>query len=70
MTAQHTVALRICINCRAPFGVQVWPWSGERFTQTHGLCGSCFEALQAALDADDDRGPTRPPSLATSASAH
>jgi hypothetical protein len=56
MSRRFTVALRICVSCRSPFGVGVWPWSGERFTRTHGLCRSCFRRLDAAFD---DERPAR-----------
>lgn len=50
MNRRFTVALRVCVDCHSPFGVGIWPWSGERFTRTHGLCRSCFERLDAAFD--------------------
>jgi hypothetical protein len=56
MSRSFTVALRICVNCRSPFGVGIWPWSGERFTRTHGLCKSCFQELDAAFQ---DERPAR-----------
>lgn len=63
MTKQHTVALRICIGCRTPFGVHLWPWSGERFTHTHGLCRACFERWQGAFDAEREASPGVSPSV-------
>jgi len=50
MSRSFTVALRVCVSCRSPFGVGIWPWSGERFTRTHGLCRSCFQVLHAAFE--------------------
>ena len=50
MSRNFTVALRICVSCRSPFGVGIWPWSGERFTKTHGLCRPCFQQLDAAFE--------------------
>ncbi|MDJ0848372.1 MAG: hypothetical protein QNK04_08350 [Myxococcota bacterium] len=55
MSHRFTIALRICVNCRSPFGLGLWPWSGERFTRTHGLCRGCFEQLDAAFA--DERPP-------------
>jgi len=43
------------LNCGSSFGVGLWPWSGKRFTRTHGLCRNCFEKLEAAFD--DERPP-------------
>ncbi len=60
MSRRFTVALRVCVSCRSPFGLGLWPWSGERFKRTHGLCGRCFQRLAAAFD--DERPPRqRPP---------
>ena len=62
MSRNFTVALRVCVNCRSPFGLGIWPWSGERFTRTHGLCRSCFQRLYAAFD--DERPVKRSPASA------
>ncbi len=55
MSHRFTIALRICVNCRSPFGLGLWPWSGERVTRTHGLCRSCFEQLDAEFA--EERAP-------------
>ncbi len=55
MNRRFTVALRVCIDCGSAFGLALWPWSGERFTRTHGLCRGCFARLDAAFD--DEREP-------------
>ncbi len=52
---RQTTALRICIQCNDTLGIQQWPWSGQAFTKTHGLCRPCFLRLeQAVADEDDD----------------
>ena len=49
MPRSFTVALSICLDCQRAFGVNLWPWSGEHWKQTHGLCGSCRTRLAAAF---------------------
>jgi hypothetical protein len=68
MSRPFTVALRICVSCGTSFGLSLWPWSGERFTRTHGLCRRCFERLDASFDEERTRR-ARPP-LAPSPEAH
>lgn len=63
MKKRFTVALRICVSCRNAFGVGMWPWNGERFTRTHGLCKACFEQLDASFD-DERAAAARPPAPA------
>ena len=48
MFLSRTLVLRQCLNCRRYLGFGVWPWTGEPFTVTHGLCRSCFKRLEAA----------------------
>jgi len=36
-------------------GIGVWPWSGRRFTLSHGLCRSCFHQLEQAARLDEER---------------
>ena len=50
-----TIVLRKCINCEGTIGIGVWPWSGQRFTVSHGLCRSCFHELEEAALADEPR---------------
>ena len=54
-----TIVLRKCINCEGTIGIGVWPWSGQRFTVSHGLCRSCFDELEEAALASEggSRGP-------------
>lgn len=72
MSRRFTVALRVCVNCRSPFGLGLWPWSGARFTRTHGLCRGCFEHLNAAFDDERPTEGSRTPAphFAGGASAH
>jgi hypothetical protein len=65
MDRRFTVALRVCVSCRSPFGLGLWPWSGERFIRTHGICRGCFERLDAAFDDERPAGRDRtsPPAL-------
>lgn len=60
MSRSFTVALRMCVSCKSPFGVGIWPWSGERFTKTHGLCRPCFKQLDAAFEDERPPAPRRP----------
>ena len=55
---QKTIVLRKCLNCEGTIGIGVWPWSGQRFTVSHGLCRSCFEELEKAALASES-GPAR-----------
>jgi hypothetical protein len=48
MFLTKTLVLRQCLNCGRYLGFGVWPWTGERFTVTHGLCRSCFDRLEEA----------------------
>ena len=60
---QKTIVLRTCLNCTGTMGIGVWPWSGQRFTVSHGLCRSCFDELEEAAlasEADDQRPRRRP----------
>ena len=55
---QKTIVLRKCLNCEGTIGIGVWPWSGQRFTVSHGLCRGCFDELeQAALASESDMPP-------------
>jgi len=55
---QKTIVLRKCLNCTGTIGIGVWPWSGQRFTVSHGLCRSCFDELEeAALATEPDTAP-------------
>jgi hypothetical protein len=57
---QKTIVLRKCLNCEGTIGIGVWPWSGQRFTVSHGLCRSCFDELEeAALATEADVAPRR-----------
>ena len=59
---QKTIVLRKCLNCEGTLGIGVWPWSGQRFTVSHGLCERCFVELeQAALAAEPEPARTREP---------
>jgi hypothetical protein len=64
---KRTVALRICIECRSTFGLWLWPWSGSRFTRTHGLCRGCFERLERSFDDERPGARLSAPSLAAPA---
>jgi ribosomal protein L37E len=55
MSRRFTVALRICVSCGSSFGLSLWPWNGERYTRTHGLCRRCFERLETAFDEERPR---------------
>jgi len=60
---QKTIVLRKCLNCEGTMGIGVWPWSGQRFTVSHGLCRSCFDELEEAAlasEADAPRVSRRP----------
>ena len=50
-----TIVLRKCLNCEGTMGIGVWPWSGQRFTVSHGLCRSCFVELEEAALSDEPR---------------
>ena len=52
---QKTVVLRKCLNCSGTLGVAIWPWSGQRFTVSHGLCDVCFRELEEAAAAEPER---------------
>jgi hypothetical protein len=55
-----TIVLRKCLNCESTMGIGVWPWSGQRFTVSHGLCQGCFDELEAAaLASEADTAPRR-----------
>ena len=55
-----TIVLRKCLNCEGTIGIGVWPWSGQRFTVSHGLCQGCFGELEAAaLASEADTAPRR-----------
>jgi len=56
---QKTIVLRKCLNCTGNMGIGVWPWSGQRFTVSHGLCRSCFTELEEAALASEagERAP-------------
>lgn len=59
---QKTIVLRKCLNCEGTLGIGVWPWSGQRFTVSHGLCEPCFGKLEAAaLATEPDSAPRREP---------
>ncbi len=53
MSQKQTTALRICIDCQIVIGIQAWPWNGQIFTHTHGLCAPCFERLTASLATEE-----------------
>ena len=55
MIANKTFVLRQCLNCHGYMGIGVWPWSGRRFTVSHGLCRSCFHELEQAAGLDEER---------------
>jgi hypothetical protein len=59
MTRRFTVALRVCLSCRRPFGVGLWPWSGAHWTRTHGLCRPCHERLEASFEDEPAAAPVR-----------
>jgi len=48
MVLGRTFVVRQCLNCGRYLGFGIWPWTGEAFTVTHGLCDACFKALEAA----------------------
>ena len=52
-----TIVLRKCLNCTGIIGIGVWPWSGQRFTVSHGLCRSCFDQLESAALASEAESP-------------
>ena len=54
---QKTIVLRKCLNCEGMIGIGVWPWSGQRFTVSHGLCRSCFNELEEAALASEAGSP-------------
>jgi hypothetical protein len=54
---QKTIVLRKCLNCEGTMGIGVWPWSGQRFTVSHGLCRSCFDELEEAALASETDAP-------------
>ena len=54
---QKTIVLRKCLNCEGSMGIGIWPWSGQRFTVSHGLCRSCFEELEEAAQASEADAP-------------
>ncbi|MGI9590553.1 MAG: hypothetical protein ACR2P8_04230 [Myxococcota bacterium] len=57
---QKTIVLRKCLNCEGTIGIGVWPWSGQRFTVSHGLCRPCFAELEeAALASESGAQPGR-----------
>ena len=52
MASVETYVLRKCLGCGEVISFGVWPWSGERFAVSHGLCRPCFHRLEAAALAD------------------
>ncbi len=52
-----TIVLRKCLNCTGTIGIGVWPWSGRRFTVSHGLCRSCFVQLERAARRPEAEAP-------------
>ncbi len=57
MSRRFTFALQTCLNCQHTFGVGLWPWSGEVWKRTHGLCKPCRAELAASFD--DERPADR-----------
>ena len=67
---QKTIVLRKCLNCEGTLGIGVWPWSGQPFTISHGLCNDCFVELEAAaLASEAERAGSAEPATPGFASA-
>jgi len=54
----RTLARRRCGQCERDLGLALWPWSGQWFVTTHGLCDGCFALGER--EADARRRPGRP----------
>ncbi len=41
---RFTIVTRRC-TCSSLLGLALWPWSDEWFVVSHGLCRSCYNAM-------------------------
>ena len=54
MSQATTLVLRVCAGCEQNLGYQAWPWTGETFAMSHGLCAGCYAVLADALKEEDE----------------